>query len=54
MLIFSNRKIENIPGIQCFLQEDACIKRKIYVGWGRKASFQRAARLAEQHATAWR
>lgn len=53
MLIFSNRKIENIPGIQCFLQEDACIKRKIYVGWGRKASFQRAARLAEQHATAW-
>lgn len=50
MFIFSNRKIENIPNIQCFLQENASSERNIYVGWGRKASFQRAAALAQRHA----
>lgn len=50
MLIFSNRKIENIPHIQRFLQEDMQSKTDLYVGWGRKASFHQAERKAKQHA----
>lgn len=50
MLIFSNRKIENIPHIQRFLHEDMQSKTDLYVGWGRKASFHQAQRRAEQHA----
>lgn len=51
MLIFSNRKIQNIPNIQKFLQEEAALEGPIHVGWGRKASFQRAQYLAQQQHT---
>lgn len=48
MFIFSNRSIENIPSIEAFLEEESCADSKVAVGWGRKPSFQKALRIAEQ------
>lgn len=47
--VFSNRKIQNIPGVQYFLKEETCLAGPVFVGWGRKASFERAQYLAQKH-----
>lgn len=48
--VFSNRKIQSIPDIQRFLTEESCLSGPVYVGWGRKASFDRAQFLAQKNA----
>lgn len=48
MLLWSNRKIQNIPHIQVFLADEVQAQHKLAIGWGRKASFQKALALAKQ------
>lgn len=48
MFVFSNRTIENIPAIDAFLAEEQHAEIRAAIGWGRKPSFQKALRIAEQ------
>lgn len=48
MLIFSNARIENIPAISAFLNEEIASAQDFSVGWGRKASFVKALNIAQQ------
>lgn len=50
MFFFSNTRIQKIPSISSFLLEESQVKQDYYVGWGRKASFEKAVFLAKQNA----